>query len=233
MKQFLTLLVCGGVVYSCSAAELYIDSLSRNGLLTWTNSVSNATYRVEWAGSLNGPWMQFDALTNLDSIAASNTTVTVTVPMFYRVVWTDPPIPQPVGDWLFNGYDFLGNLVVTGLVSIPTGYQTNLASWSFGPVNATNILYFISCSSGIGNVSLFQFSLNLDLLGPGCGAEGAFSLSGTLLGDEYSGIWAEEGFISLGIGPFVARRRPPNPEVRQRLSPREGVRVGAALKGGV
>ena len=123
MKQILVLLVViGSLACAVSDAGLHIESLDRNGELTWTNWATNATYRVEWAGSLTGPWTNFDALSNLSSIAASDTTVTVTVPMFYRVVWTDPPSPPSlVGDWLFIGYDDSRCLVATGLVrSVPS-----------------------------------------------------------------------------------------------------------------
>ena len=222
MKNVISLLVCASLACAALSSELRIDSLNRNGQLTWTNSVSNATYRVEWAGSLDGPWNQFSALTNLDSIVASNTTVTVTVPMFYRVVWTDPPIPQPVGDWIFNGYDAAGTLVVTGLVSIPIGYPTNNATWSFAPVpNGTNTWPLVFCSAGTGSVSLWNFSLNLFLGGLNCPVEGAFYLQGTLLGDDYSGTWFMEGIVLNPLGHFVARRviQPPEPHSTFSASP--------------
>ncbi len=44
------------VAVAVLAAEVVISSLNPNGELTWTNSVSNATYRVEWGGSSTGPW---------------------------------------------------------------------------------------------------------------------------------------------------------------------------------
>jgi len=118
MKTLSVLLLSGSFAAAAAAADLVIQSLDRNGQLTWTNSVSNATYRVEWSGSLAGPWQNFTALTNLNSIPATNTSVTVTVPMFFRVVWTDAPTPQPAGNWLFNGYDNAGNIMVTGIVSL-------------------------------------------------------------------------------------------------------------------
>jgi hypothetical protein len=208
MKAFLEVLILGGLLCVQASAQVTIDSLNRNGELTWTNSVSNATYRVEWAGSLAGPWQPFSVLTNLDSITASNTSVTVTVPMFYRVVWTDPPVPQPVGDWEFKGYDASGTLVVTGLVSIPTGYLTNAGFWSFDSVpNGTNTWSISPCSAGEAWASLWQFCLSVLLRGPGCGVEGAFFLGGTLLGDQYSGTWYVEGFFANPVGHFVAHRQ--------------------------
>jgi hypothetical protein len=208
MKPFFAVLVLGGLCIGASA-QVVIDSLRENGRLTWTNSVSNATYRVEWAGSLAGPWQPFSALTNLDSIVASNTSVTVTVPMFYRVVWTDPPPPQPVGDWVFNGYDSFGSLFVTGLVTITTGYSTNGLSWSFGFVPiGTNTLPPFPCSPGTGGWGyLAGFGLVLDLNDPSwsdCG----YRLEGTLLGETYFGTWYSDGWAGLNrLGPFVARRQ--------------------------
>ncbi|HVV71839.1 MAG TPA: hypothetical protein VHI52_10130, partial [Verrucomicrobiae bacterium] len=141
MKATLLLLISGSLAWSAAAADLFIESLNRDGRLTWTNSVSNATYRVEWSGSLSGPWNDFNTLTNLNSLAATNTRVSVRVPMFYRVVWTDPPAPQPSGRWLFSGYDSSDMLVATGLViiaSVNTATNPALGSWTLGSFDGTN-----------------------------------------------------------------------------------------------
>jgi len=98
----------GVAVVAC--AQMVITSLEKNGNLTWTNSVSNATYRVEWASSVTGPWQKFDALTNLSLLSATSPAVTVKVPMLYRVVWLDPPMP--VGVWDYWGYDYHGGILV-------------------------------------------------------------------------------------------------------------------------
>ena len=73
------------------AQEIKIESFSQNGLLTWTNSSLNTTCRVEWASSANGPWHgSWEALTNL---VVTNPVMTVSVPMFYRIVATIPAAP--------------------------------------------------------------------------------------------------------------------------------------------
>src|SRR6266404_2604466 len=208
MRYILALLISGSLGSAGFGADLVITSLTANGQLTWTNATTNASYRVEWAGSLAGPWQQFNALTNLDSIRATSTTVTVTVPMFYRVVWTDPPPPQPVGDWDFKGYSFAGALVVTGRVSLTNSMSLTATSgnWVFGAVpNGTNT-WWSRCSEGKasgGNPwGNFRFSVYLD----GCGfAEGVYFLDGTLLGDTYSGTWYEEGVVANPVGTFIAR----------------------------
>ena len=59
------------VAVAVLAAEVVISSLNPNGELTWTNSVSNATYRVEWGGSSTGPWNRMEALTNLSFVSGT------------------------------------------------------------------------------------------------------------------------------------------------------------------
>lgn len=71
------------------ADEVQILSLTTNGSLTWTGPATKGAYRVEWAPSVNGPWSaSWAALTNVPATGAS---VTVAVPMFYRVVYSPPP----------------------------------------------------------------------------------------------------------------------------------------------
>src|SRR5436309_15411903 len=89
MDKKVLLVLIGGCVGLVLADDVVITSLNRNGELTWTNSVSKATYRVEWASSAEGPWSKFDVLTNLTLLSATSNVVTVKVPMFYRVVWLD------------------------------------------------------------------------------------------------------------------------------------------------
>ncbi|MCX6925311.1 MAG: hypothetical protein NT154_19185 [Verrucomicrobia bacterium] len=208
MRYIIALLI-SGVATAAFGADLAITAFTSNGQLTWTNWITNASYRVEWAGSLAGPWRQFNALTNLDSISATNTTVTVAVPMFYRVVWTDPPPPQPVGDWDFSGYSFAGTLVVTGRISLTNSISLHqvVGTWTFSSVpNGTNT-WVLRCSGGEAGGGIwgnFQFSTYLN----GCGfAEGVFALEGTMLGDRYSGRWYDEGIVANPIGTFIARRR--------------------------
>lgn len=205
MKHLIAILLGCALVCLSRAAELPVVSLGGNGVLTWTNSVSNATYRVEWASSPAGPWQQFSVLTNLDFIKASNTTVQLFVPMFYRVVWTDAPVPQPAGEWLFNGYSFAGSLVLTGMVTITNSGVSEVSGvWTFGPGRP------LDCSSGdlFGEWADSGFFVTLC----GCNvAECVYYLSGTLIGDTYSGTWYEEGVVNNPIGTFVARKAQPTP----------------------
>lgn len=84
-------------VASAVSADMAITSFSSNGQVTWTNGVdTSAVYRVEWAASLSGPW--YSSFQNLNPVEGlSNTSFTLAVPMFYRVVVaTNMPPPGMV-----------------------------------------------------------------------------------------------------------------------------------------
>ncbi len=70
--------------------QLEITSFGANGQLSWNDPGATGTnnYAVQWAPSLNGTWFSWqDAEANLMGLGPSET---VSVPMFYRVVKTDP-----------------------------------------------------------------------------------------------------------------------------------------------
>jgi hypothetical protein len=85
LAQTALVLMTAGI---CHAEDIRIVSFHSNGELTWSNRVTNAQYRVEWAGSITGPW-----LTNDPQFTVSSTSLvtTIQVPMHYRVVWLDAP----------------------------------------------------------------------------------------------------------------------------------------------
>ena len=83
--------LASGASSLAQAAEVGIESFSRNGALTWTNVPLNVTCRVEWAASAEGPW--HDSWESLTNIVVTNHTTVKAVPMFYRVVCTPPPPP--------------------------------------------------------------------------------------------------------------------------------------------
>ncbi|MBL9139450.1 MAG: rhodanese-like domain-containing protein [Verrucomicrobiales bacterium] len=72
--------------------ELRIESLSRQGVLTWTNAQPGWVCRVEWAPSSDGPWS--GSWETLVDIPSTNQWTTRPVPMLYRVVTYPPPTPQ-------------------------------------------------------------------------------------------------------------------------------------------
>jgi phage shock protein E len=79
-------------IANCPAQDVVIDSLSHNGLLTWRSTITNGSFRVEWAPSAQGPWQSsWESLTEL---SATNAPHMLNVPMFYRVVNS----PAPTGE---------------------------------------------------------------------------------------------------------------------------------------
>jgi hypothetical protein len=66
--------------------NLVITSFEHNGQLTWSNVNPNLHYRLEWANTLvNSNSWQID-YTPLIDVSSTDSTITVGVPRFYRVV---------------------------------------------------------------------------------------------------------------------------------------------------
>ena len=81
-----------GVCVAAFGQSPVITSFSQNGLLVCANLATGTVASVEWASSLSGPWQTNWA--GLDAVTvASNGTISVSVPMFYRVrgVAATPP----------------------------------------------------------------------------------------------------------------------------------------------
>jgi len=179
--------------------------------------VSNATYRVEWAGSVTGPWQNFDALINLNSISANSTVVTVQTPMFYRVVWTDAP--EPAGEYVYNAYDSFGALVVTGRLSLATLTNAIIGVWSFISASDPPRTSHIIGSGPVQFAGLSGYDLLVDL---SPAADDYFDLRGKLRGNTYSGEWEWHGLVGFDTGTFVAEKQPPNAGASQ-STPEAGV----------
>jgi formylglycine-generating enzyme required for sulfatase activity len=90
-----------------------ITSFQGNGTLTWTNSLTNVSYRVEWASSLDGRWRQsWQSLSSVESL--TNRVFRVPVPMFYRVALV--PRALPPGMVLVDADSFqMGNPHTNGI----------------------------------------------------------------------------------------------------------------------
>ncbi len=221
MKKSLVFLA--EVLAGCVTAlgQVTITSFNQNGQLTWTNSVTNATYRVEWAGSASGPWRSFDGLTNLTLLSVASNSVTVQVPTFYRVVWVDPPRPEPDGTWDFKAFDRQDVLVVTGRLFLvsqtnpPIGGTRNL-SWTGNATTAWNFMVQV----GIGPVGgdLHGNDLFLDLnLG---WFDDNYYLRGSMLGGYAAGSWNYSSFVGESVeGRFVAVKQSTPALARNRGSP--------------
>jgi len=80
---FIGLALIAGV--NQAAAQIVISSFSQNGVLVCTNLQPGRVASVQWASSLAGPWQTNWA--TLSGVSVSNNgTITVSVPMFYRVL---------------------------------------------------------------------------------------------------------------------------------------------------
>ncbi len=210
-----TLCALFGLMASAAlAGDFVITEFPGNGTLSWTNSVTNATYRVEWASSVTGPWQSFDALTNLTSISATSAVVTVQVPMFYRVVWTDAP--EPAGEYVYKGYDSLGALVVTGRLSLATLTNAIIGVWSFAKTDPAGASGHIVGNGPVQFATLSGYNLLVDL---SPAADDYFKLEGKIIGNSYSGSWAWDGFALHETGTFVAEKQPSNPGANAASSP--------------
>jgi formylglycine-generating enzyme len=81
---FIVLALLAGV-HQAAAQLPVITSFSQNGVLVCSNLSPGSVASVQWASSLSGPWQTNWA--GLGAVTAdSNGTITVSVPMFYRVL---------------------------------------------------------------------------------------------------------------------------------------------------
>lgn len=81
------LAACTAVLFSLvvqAETNLVISALSANGELSWSNHPGAIQYRVEWAPTVNGVWT--NSWDSLNAIAATGSSYSVQVPMFYRLV---------------------------------------------------------------------------------------------------------------------------------------------------
>ncbi len=216
MKTLL-LSVFASLLTSSLYAELSITRFQRDATLSWTNSVSNAVYRIESAPSLAGPW---GTVTNLGSIQASNRQVVVTLPPpgarqveLFRVVWADAPPAQPAGSWEYRGFDPSGGLTVTGLVSI-AGSNSVSGSCTFQAAGADPHPRHPVGSGGFTNGAVLG-SNKVQIPLPTGFLVDNFWLSGQMALDEYWGWWsytdiwidlAGRSQVAAICGRFSARR---------------------------
>lgn len=148
-----------GALAGANAQEMEILSLSRNGLLVWSNATLNATCRVEWAASVQGPW--HSSWDSLASVVATNHVTERSVPMFYRVVCAQlvTNITPAIALALLNDHKDDTNLTIIdvrtlgeyaprhikGAVNLDyyaAGFEASLANLAKGRI------YLVYCASG-------------------------------------------------------------------------------------
>lgn len=233
MKRVLLLVTAAVLVGAAAWAQLRITSFKPDGELTWTNSVSNATYRIEWTDSLTGPWQSFDALTNLNSITTSSNRATLhlpatDVPTYYRVVWSDAP--PYAGLYELREYDTNGELVVIGSLWLAgergSGYVSGTSE--LHQVGTTNdppdwLQYAVYPGPQLGTRRVgggFSGSAFPDMtmiVSPEV-LDDNVNFYGFLVGNSYIGYWEWNtgGLSPLQGGKFTAIKqnadKPPSPE---------------------
>jgi hypothetical protein len=85
MRILVSILFAWFIAQSSSSQTPVIIQYQGNGMLTWTNSVTNVQYRIEWASTPEGPWhYSWESLSHIRS--GTNYILTASIPMFYRVV---------------------------------------------------------------------------------------------------------------------------------------------------
>ena len=91
--------------WACVGEEFEITAIEKTGSLTWDNPGWGGIFAVEWAPSPAGPWCR--DWSGLAAIVSTQPSVSVSVPMCYRVV--QEPLP-PEGMVLIPGGTFtMGN----------------------------------------------------------------------------------------------------------------------------
>jgi hypothetical protein len=114
-SSWITLIAFLALSASALAEDLQISSFTQQGKLQWESSHTTGFYRVEWNNVL-GPQNWRSDWDELSGILAQSGTTTVSVPLFYRVV--------------YDSTNFLW-----GTIPLTTSYWENVSSdsyWTFG-----------------------------------------------------------------------------------------------------
>lgn len=129
-----------------------ITSFHGNGNLTWTNSDTNLFYRVEWAPSLTAPDAWHSHYCSLTDIRSSDSIVTSSVPLFYRVSGSS------------NRVVFFSPVPKTGQTNVyqagDNGTYTNGVAW---PIPRFTVLADTNCV--LDNLTGLIWARNADLDG--------------------------------------------------------------------
>jgi hypothetical protein len=173
-----------GFAILATQGEPQIVEFTNNGTLKWTNSVPNATYRIDASQLVTKDW------TNVGVVTASQNTGTFPLPatgqptQFYRVIWLDAPAARPVGDWIYSGYE-QDRLTVTGLVSFAESNPL-VGSADFKAV-ATNIKH----PTGVAtfNNSRSSNTNAITIFSTAAFGRSFVEIRGQMTGDEFYGTW--------------------------------------------
>ncbi len=119
-------LLLAGVLTAGAQTNLVIEAIEHHGAITFNTLTNAQSYRVEWSPNAGASWSSFTAAAEtLDQIETSGvSSVTVAVPMLYRVVATVTD-PQAV-------VDPLTNMVLIPAGSFVMGHASNVFPASEG-----------------------------------------------------------------------------------------------------
>ncbi len=129
-----------------------IIAFTGTGQLSWTNSDTNLIYDVQWASTLGGVGGWQTNFSSLANIQSSSQTVTVPVPMFYRVSATS------------NRVHFVASVPKTGQT---TSYRTgDDGNWQAG-LAWPNPRFTVQTSSDVvlDNLTGLMWARNANLVG--------------------------------------------------------------------
>jgi len=129
------ILVLAATACEGGTGDLAILSFETDGMLSWTNALSNATYQVEWASTPTGAW---HASWSVPGLVANTAGVTmVDVPMYYRIA------SAPRQDFVTEAFGIAAgaNGYVAGSTQCP--FDDQAGKYFFGPIvveHSTNLV---------------------------------------------------------------------------------------------
>jgi hypothetical protein len=127
-----TMLAVFAICTLVHAQDLEITSFHNDGTLLWNHAPTSGTYTVEWSSSLTNDWHH--DWKDLVNVPASSGVYRVDVPMYYRVVYSDPCVTNHVtgvigtGDGANKRFAFAtsNQCIVRGSASVTDGGE----NWS-------------------------------------------------------------------------------------------------------
>lgn len=116
------LLLCLLVLAARWSPAQEIMALSGNGVLSWTNALTDGVYEVEWTTSIAPDAVWVNDWNQLRHIQGTQQVFSVSVPMFYRVKGVSYPEITEIGDC----YIRYSNALVNTAVALPEEICTEL-----------------------------------------------------------------------------------------------------------
>jgi len=101
----------GGLAPNAAVAP-QITALTQNGQLTFSSVPGYTNYAIEWAPTVNGPWT--NSWEQLRLLQPTVKTITVSVPMFFRIAARGTPVTVPLDmEYVPRGEFLMGDVIYT------------------------------------------------------------------------------------------------------------------------